>query len=376
MGSLETSGITFAVESIGGGGAERVTATLANYWASHGRDVALITFTTSKDCDCYPLDMRVKRIHLCEIELTDFKRSKWGEQEEYIEKLKVALQLAGNKKVVAIMAKMSIRCLLANDSDLYDVYACERAYMPYTLYIDIDRYLRKVLYPRAEYIVIQSENGSREWLEQNVPDCRIAVIPNCLTAEVLDKIKNCKKVESLSQKYILNCARLVEQKQQDKLLCAYARIVSSDPDFDFRLKIVGTGVLENELKSLARDLDIEDRVDFLGWRDDVYSLMKGAHVFAFTSAFEGFPNAVLESMACGVPVVAFDCISGPSDIIIDNNNGLLIELNNVEKFSQGLRKICEDERFHDYLAENTAAVKYRFSEDRVLALWEKMLFND
>ena len=375
---MNNLGLTLALDCVNGGGAERFTLNLASCMADKGREVTLITFTSAADKDFYPVDPRIKRIHLYTIEIAGFTRSKWGEQEENIEKLRVALRQAGNRKVLAIMSKMSIRCLLADDKREFDIYACERSYSKYSLFLRLDEYLRRLLYPLAKRVVIQvDKGGNREWLEKNIPGCNIAVIPNFIMDSVLKDMDNCRKHTSKyeQERYILNCGRLVEVKQHDKLLKAYARMRSLIPELNVRLKIAGIGKLEPELKELARCLGIENMVDFLGWRDDIYSLMKGAEVFALTSAYEGFPNVLLEALACGVPAIAFDCISGPSDIITHDFNGYLVEPDNVDEFAKALCKICSDGVLRETLSANALQVRETFSQEKIMNMWERMIFE-
>src|SRR5690606_4579843 len=116
------------------------------------------------------------------------------------------------------------------------------------------------------------------------------------------------------------------------LLEAFCRL----EDKEVILKLLGKGSLENELKKLAKDLGIEDRVIFEGFQEDVISYIISAKVVALTSLYEGFPNVLVESIALGTPVVSFDCQSGPSEIIIDGVNGYLVKYLDKDDFAKKL----------------------------------------
>ena len=374
MNNLSADGVTLVVHGITGGGAERVAVNLANYWVGKGRDISLITFRISDD-ESYSLDSRVGRIALDDIVVSDEPNPMWGREEGNVKKLKAALQTAGNKKVIAIMSRMSMRCILANDEELYDIYVCEHSYIKFGVFTALDSYFRKVLYPRAKRVVVLTERGNVEWLKKNIPDCRYEVIPNSLPESVIAEIEGCEAASVGKGRYIVHCGRLTGVKQHALLFTAFARNINNVPGFLVRLKIVGTGELEAELKRLVKELNIEPYVDFLGWRDNVFSLMKGALCLVHTSAFEGFPMVMLEAMCAGIPVVGFDCLTGPSAIIEDGVNGVLVEQDDLEAFSAALVRVCMDEEYREYLAGNTGRVKDKFSDERVMGLWEKLLFN-
>ena len=374
MNNLSADGVTLVVHGITGGGAERVAVNLANYWVGKGRDISLITFRISDD-ESYNLDSRVGRVALDDIVVPDEPNLMWGREEDNIKRLKMALYAAGNKNVIAIMPRMSMRCLLANDENLYDIYACEHSYIKFGVSTALDSYFRKLLYPRAKRVVVLTERGNVEWLEKNIPDCRYEVIPNSLPESVIAEIEGCEAASVGTGRYIVHCGRLTGVKQHASLFAAFTRSIAEFSGFDVRLKIVGTGELEADLKRLVKDLGIESYVDFLGWRDDVYSLMKGAVCLVQISANEGFGMVLVEAMCAGVPVIAYDCPTGPSAIIEDGVNGVLVEQDDLEAFSAALVRVCMDEEYREYLAGNTGRVKDKFSDERVMRMWEKLLFN-
>lgn len=119
---------------------------------------------------------------------------------------------------------------------------------------------------------------------------------------------------------ILTVGRLSPQKGQIHLIRVFSHLCKT---ISCRLVICGVGVLENELKKLARDLSVEKSILFVGWSDNPYKYMKRADVFVFSSLFEGQPNSLIEALICGCPIVSTDCDYGPREILNNGKYGLL-----------------------------------------------------
>lgn len=131
--------------------------------------------------------------------------------------------------------------------------------------------------------------------------------------------------------------RLVPIKNHATLLRAVARVLSQVPQLT--LALVGDGPLDGELKTLADELGIGDRISFLGYRDDVPNLLNAMDVLVLPSLREGMPNAVLEAMACGLPVIASE-VGGASEILRDGENGFLVRPTDIEQLSQYLYQLA------------------------------------
>jgi glycosyltransferase involved in cell wall biosynthesis len=124
---------------------------------------------------------------------------------------------------------------------------------------------------------------------------------------------------------------------------------------------------------LAVSLAIERSVDFLGIVPDLSSIFQKTGVFALSSRYEGFPNALMEAMACGLPVVSFDCPSGPAEIIRTDQDGFLVPAGNVERFAVALRSLMAQSELRSRMADSARNVADRFSADTVRREWERVL---
>ena len=128
----------------------------------------------------------------------------------------------------------------------------------------------------------------------------------------------------MNTKIVLNVGRLTADKRQDELLRIWSQIKEKN---GWELWIVGDGEEKDNLNELIKALSIEDSVKLIPASKEIEKIYKQASIFALTSKCEGFGMVLIEAMAFGVPCIAYDCPSGPRDIIINGDNGLLIPNN-------------------------------------------------
>jgi len=192
-----------------------------------------------------------------------------------------------------------------------------------------------------------------------------------------------KKINTLSQKYLTNSifnqkpvivavGRLVKAKDYPTLLMAFKIVFRK---MQASLVILGEGSEEENLKNLVKKLEISDNVHFLGFKENPYNYMANSSVFVNSSIREGFGNVIVEAMACGVPVVATNCRSGPGEIIQDGVSGLLVEPRNSVELAEAILKILKNQDFALRLAlGGQERVKY-FSAENSIKNYEKV-FNE
>lgn len=217
--------------------------------------------------------------------------------------------------------------------------------------------LRNWLYPRAKGVIAQTEKA-RQIYEKWYRHPNIRVIGNPVRSIPA-------RPDVVKENLVLMVGRLIKSKNQDKLIEMFARINMPD----WKLVLVGYDHLKQQnmsrLQALARELNIEDRVVFAGKQADVESYYLKSSIFAFTSSSEGFPNVIGEAMSAGLPVISFDCVAGPSDLITDGHDGLLIPLFDCEMFRVKLEKLMTDASLRERLGMNARESIKRFSIDGI-----------
>lgn len=125
---------------------------------------------------------------------------------------------------------------------------------------------------------------------------------------------------------VLSVGELIKRKNHEVVIRAIAQIKQQSEETYNRIQylICGRGVLEQKLKQLVHDLDVEEHVHFLGYRSDICQICHASDLFVFMSFQEGLPVALMEAMACGIPVVC-SAIRGNQDLVIDRENGMMVE---------------------------------------------------
>ncbi len=137
--------------------------------------------------------------------------------------------------------------------------------------------------------------------------------------------------------------------------------------------IAGEGQQRSTLERLAVELQVAERVSFPGWVESPETLICSSRVFVLPSRYEGFPNALLEAMASGAPVVSFDCESGPREIIRHNDNGLLVPADDVQALAREVERLMTDELLRVRLGQQAREVVQRFSQESYFDRWDQVL---
>ena len=181
------------------------------------------------------------------------------------------------------------------------------------------------------------------------------------------------KNKLLNSSYILGLGRLTTIKQFDKLIRSYKN--SDLYGSGIKLIIQGDGPESDNLENLIRSLKLDNYVKLLPFKKHPYTLIKNAKALILTSKIEGFPMVIIEALHLSTPVVAFNCKSGPSEIIKTGVNGILVEDQNEEKLSIALNKLLDD-NFYNEIKKNVSIDLDKFSEATIIQKWEALFKNN
>lgn len=172
------------------------------------------------------------------------------------------------------------------------------------------------------------------------------------------------------KKLFLAVGRLTPEKGYDWLLEAWSLIEKDIPDW--KLKIVGSGEDEAALKKQKHDLKLKN-VDFIPHTSDVGSHYSFASAYVLSSRYEGFPMVLLEAEAYGLPIIAFDCKTGPRDLVADGENGYLVEDANIKELANTMLSFTKDRKTAVRMSEKSRSFVTRFNLDSVTHQWEALI---
>ncbi|MBQ7799471.1 MAG: glycosyltransferase [Oscillospiraceae bacterium] len=342
--------IVFTIPSLNFGGAERVVSVLANELVKC-HEVSII-LTSGNIFSAYPLDEKVN-LHALP--------SEKGALKSWLEYRKICKNIAPNVNF-AFMTETGIMSALFLAGTGIPVVISERndptgADQILNLKFKILNMFAQRL---AKYYVFQSE-GAKSYYPKSVQK------KSCIILNPLEVEKLPQRDYSNIDNRIVSVGRLHPQKNHSMLIKAFAQSKSKDTH---TLHIYGEGVLRAELEKLVLDLGISDKVYLEGNSKTVHNDIKNAKLFAFTSDYEGLPNALMEAMAIGVPCVSTDCSPGGARMLIDNGeNGALIPCGDIAALSATFDNLLNDSVALAKYSANGQGLKERVSVENISRKW-------
>ncbi len=346
--------ISLIAHGLSDGGAERVESILANYLVGRGYDIQFIAAQTGNKV--YELDERVHYF---------FKTPLTGNaQIKFIQKGWNVLQAVSKFKPDLVISFLTNEACLAGL--LYKVPSI------YTLRNDPNNYnnsrikeaIRQYLFHKGKAIIFQSP-GAMQYFDKSIQEKGI-IIANPLK----QGLPYWKDYEH--EKVIVTACRLEKQKNLPLLIDAFAEFKKSRTEY--RLKICGSGTLEEELKNYVDDLNLTDNVEFMGFRTDIHDIIARSSIFALSSDYEGVSNSMLEALSIGIPVVCTDSSPGGAAMYIKNGiNGYLTPVGNVDAMADAFERIASSEEHARQLSENAIRVREILNQESVLQEWETVI---
>lgn len=335
---------------------------LANHWAARGDEVALITLDRVAH-DAWALDSRIRRVALHMMGDSAGVIVAAANGLRRVSALRRAIGASRAGAVVSFEDRTNVLVRLATLGMRARVVLCERT-DPTKHQIDrVWRVLRRLMYPLADVLVVQT-SALIPWASAVMfGRDRVYVVPN--PSRDMERFA-CDPEAAV----IVAVGRLVPGKAFDLLLQAFADIAAEFPGW--RLVIAGDGPERNRLSSLARAQGIHDRVTLAGWIAEPGEVLASASLFVMSSRYEGFPNALLEAMACGLPVIS-TAYAGSAELIRDGIDGVLVQVDSRADLAQAMRRVIKDRDLRARLANNASAAARRYSLDSVIEKWDALI---
>lgn len=354
--------IAFIIPSLEAGGAERVAVTLAQKFINEN-DVFLIVL--NKTITTYTIDPRIQIQFL---------------KEAYIPSKNWLIAIKNNfifvKKLIKTAKVNQIEALIGFTTTANILVLLSSFFLKGTFFISERNnpevyqlpFLRKIsiriLYPFTNALIVQT-SFSKNYFQIFLKTRKIQIIPNPIDENLFFRREKYGNRENI----ILTVGRLDTNKNQKLLLEAFANLNTKN----WKLILVGDGALKIEYQMLAKKLGIADKVDFIGIVTNIETYYNRAKLFVFPSQSEGFPNALLEALSFGIPCIASDCNSGPSEMIQHKENGFLFEINNQKQLEKQMTALMENEALRLKFSSNAIQSTAKYHPDEIYKQWESLL---
>ena len=353
--------ISIITDSLSIGGAERVAAKLSVELYEMGFDVSIICLRNEIT---YPYKGKLYNLGV------DESRIKLIKQFYKLIKFKLAYQRANADYYIDFRIRSRFWMELLLNVFVFDISKMMFSIRNYKIHLHIPKFkCFYKAYNKAHAIVGPSRDIISK-MKSIYPFQNLVYIPNFYSSNQQLTIPP-KSI--INTPYVLAVGRLDNStKQFDKLIKAYSNTELVGDKVP--LIIIGEGKDRVYLEEKIKQLRLEDLVHLEGFKKEVYTYMKFANFLVMSSYVEGFPNTLLESLVVGTPVISFDCPSGPSELIIDGENGLLVENQNFEALITAMDKMHIDLEFYNQCKAGAVSSVEKFSSNNVISKWVQ-LFN-
>lgn len=355
--------VTCLIGSLKPNGAERELVAVADWLDAHGASVEIVTVEAPRGNDLVPsAGVRHRRV--------DVQRGRR-------QMVRRALLLPGTRRallankphvVLAFLTEMNVAALLLLIGSGVPAVVSERVdFRHHDVGSLVDR-LRRVTYGRADAVVVQTQQLAR-WVETHTR-WPVTIVPNDV---VVPPAARAPDWLAGDRRTLLAMGRLTMQKGFDVLLEAFGELAARHPDWD--LVIAGEGGERTTLEATRRRLGLDSRVHLPGRVDPPWGLVGAADLFVLASRYEGFPNALAEAMAAGVPAVATDCPTGPRDLIRPGIDGVLVPVADIAALAGALDAYMGDDGLRAAAGARAREVADRYAPDLVLPRWGRLLLQ-
>lgn len=352
--------LTLVISAVRAGGAERVFTILANWWAAHGAQVTVVTLDDGARPPFFPLDPRIQRLALGVAGDSPNLLAKVRNNRARVRALRGAIEASKPDVVVSFLTETNVLVLLAARGRGIPVLACEHT-DPFKWPVGrIWGWLRGRLYVRAARVVLLTESARRYFR----PAVATAVIPNPVAV---------LPAPTRRGRIVAAMGRLAPEKRFDVLLHAFALVRGRFPDWS--LILLGEGPLRGELEDLRARLGLGESVQMPGAVPQPEERLAQVGLFVSSSVLEGFPMALCEAMASGLPVIAAEYDVSVHDLIRHGENGLVVRPADPVALAEAMARLMGDESERHRLGNRARDIGARFGLERVMTQWGALLVD-
>ncbi|ATM96827.1 WbcM protein [Yersinia frederiksenii] len=343
------------------GGTERVSLALANYLVKEGYQVVIISLSGNAPPK-FHVDERIKLVSLF-----DKKRRFSLAYFSVVFRLRRILIDESIDVVIDVDTMLALFSTVSLVGTNIKHISWEHFNYKSNLTVKSRKLARIIAAKYADVVVTLTEKDREYWLEENKYPEKIVSISNPLPFAPQSRLKN------KDTKTILALGRLNYQKGFDLLLDIWAKV--EEVNSDWGLVIAGDGEDKNLLSEKINELNLKN-VELLPSTPNVRDLYDQSAIYVMTSRFEGFPMVLLEAKACGLPIIAYDCDTGPSELITDNEDGFLIPFADSNTFSERLIQLMNDDNLREAMSLRSLVNSEKYQIEATIGRKWKILIDN
>lgn len=340
------------------GGAERVVSELANIFSKKNLKIFIILISQEKPY--FELNPNITVIHLPALKNTPSFFLKIKNTIKRLYFLRKVILENKIRNIISFTTKINIYSLIVSFLTPTKIIISERTDPLAHKLNSISKVLRKFLYRFSDKVVLQNK-AQYDFYSKYVNSKKLLIVPNPVK-KIVNKIRFNEDVN------IVSVGRLVKSKNHIELIKCFR-----DAKINCKLIIIGDGDQKKPIVEFLKKNNLQNKVELLGSQKDVYKHLNPNWIFASTSLYEGFPNALIEAMNAGLNCIHYDCPSGINEIIQDNVNGYLIPLNSKEIFTQKLREVYHNSEKRIMISKNAKISAKEYDAEKISKKWEQIL---
>lgn len=350
------------IGSLNKGGAERVLVNIAEYLVNKGDTVTMVTQFVADDE--FRLDERIKR-RISGLSEEEAEGSRLKNFKKRVDKLTGIWKEENPDVILSFIGKNNFMAVYTGHKCKIPVAVSVRANKWMEYYNPLMTFLADNYLCRAEAVILQGK-GIAEQFPRRVRE-KAVILKNPVNAAFFDKA-----YDGEHEKTIVTVGRVDENKNHRLIIDAFMGIAEEFPEW--KLLIYGDGELRDELIRYVREKGFSSRIELPGRIENVPDTIKKAGVFVLSSNSEGAPNALIEAMILGLPVISTDCPIGiPADLITHGKNGLLIPVGDMAKMQENLHFLLDNIQKRNELGKNAGKTSDIYNPERVLGKWRGLL---
>lgn len=354
--------ILFVNHSLSNGGAERVMTLLANELSERNYSIEMLIQNSNGE-ETYKLNSCIKRI---DFDSRGFIGKKYALS--WLSAIRATMKKGSYDAVISFMMANNVLTLLANIGLKNGIIVSERC-DPRRVE-DYGRFFKcgeQILYPRAKKVVFQTLDVQSYY--KNSIRKKSVVIPNPVNIDLLER-----SFDMAPRKVFVSAGRLYEQKNYPMLIKAFALLCKELDGYE--LEIYGQGPQLKNLKRLCIELNVEDKVYFKGYVNNVTDYMRSATAFVMSSDYEGISNAMIEALAMGVPTICTDCPVGGAKMMIESGvNGILVPVGNEQELAKAMINIACEPNLSTKLGREAVKIKEKYNIKKIADMWEILILS-